>query len=98
MNVTSYGSPSPRLRYSRGARRLYVTPRRGNLAHTYEYTVNTGPFYGSRRHRNRGRDSVNRYTLSAARRGLSRQQQLDEVREYRQGLPPALNAYVARYI
>lgn len=73
----------PRLRYHARSRRLYRTAYNSQVHRPY---------------RGRGRDAVNRYTLRAARRGLSRQQQLDEAREFRQSLPPALNAYVARYI
>lgn len=98
MNVTSHGQRRPRLRYSRSTRRMYVTPSRGDLSNTYEYTVSQGPYHGGRTHRNRRRDSVNRHTLSAARRGLTRQQQLDEVRDFRQRLPRALNEYVVGYI
>lgn len=72
-----------RLRYDAHSRRVYRTA------------------YGSQVHRpyrGRGRASVNRYTLSAARRGLTRRQQLDEVRAFRQMLPDRLNAYTSQYI
>mgnify|MGYP000069096728 CR=1 FL=1 len=73
----------PRLRYHPHSRRLYIT-RYASQVH--------------RPYRARGVSAVNRYTLSAARRGLTRQQQLDEVRDFRQRLPPALNEYVVGYI